>query len=191
MRTLFFLGLGVLTLGACNGSSNKCDTGDTGCVGGDSGTTGSGSGLLLEEANYENCGASTCSWVVKANGEIGTVELSIIETGDPTFESGCSDSVGSGGLVCGVWSEYHNAFELESDNNDYGGETKSLTLEVVDNYQDQQNNQSTLFDMSNSTIESQVTMMFTITDANGDYADCATYGDDPSFFSSECDNNWN
>jgi hypothetical protein len=149
----------------------------------DTDTTASPARIILYD---DDCGGGTCSWSVEADGEIGTVQLWIIETGDPTFDPGCDDDVGSGGLVCGVWSEYHNDFALATSDNEFGGDTKRISLELVDSYMDQVSNFSTLFDMSNPTIADQVTFEFDISDRDGNYADCVAFGDEPSYF--DCPN---
>ncbi len=168
MKTLILLP--VLALTACT-AVGKNDSGDTGSSGGTPSITG------VDGA----CSGSTCTWSVSADSTIGTVEMEMIETGDPTFEAGCSDSVSSGGLVCGVWSEYHTLFTLVDSS---GGDTKAIDLTLVDDFRNQVNNSSTLF--GNDIIETTLTVMLTITDADGNYADCAVGGHDPSFFASDC-----
>ncbi len=169
MKTLILLP--VLALTACT-AVGKNDSGDTGSTGGTPSITNVAG----------SCSGSTCTWSVSADATIGTVELEMIETGDPTFESGCTDSVSSGGLVCGVWSEYHTLFTLAGSSG--GEETKSIDLTLVDDFRDQVNNSSTLF--GNDIVETTLTVMLTITDADGNFADCEVGGENPSFFSSDC-----
>jgi hypothetical protein len=169
MKTLL-LGALALTLAGCT-SSGKDDS-------------GGGNYVLITDMNGD-CSGGTCTWEVTTSGEMGTVELDLIETGDPTYEC---DS-GKGELVCGVWSEYHNDFSLTDFGDDY--ETKSINLTLEDSYLDQVNNYSTIFDVSDATISAQLTVLFTVQDADGNYADCATYGDDPGYFADVCSNNAN
>lgn len=168
MKTLILLP--VLALTACTAVGEK-----------DSGDTASGGGTPSITGVDGSCSGSSCTWSVSADATIGTVEMEMIETGDPTFESGCSDSVSSGGLVCGVWSEYHTLFTLVDSS---GGDTKAIDLTLVDDFRDQVNNSSTLF--GNDIIETTLTVMMTITDADGNFADCEVGGHDPSFFASDC-----
>lgn len=179
---LIFATLGAVSLGGCDGAGGKCDTADSsGCVADD---TGGGSGsTLIEYYEFDNCAGSVCTWTVESGGQIGTVDLYLIETGDPTWDSSCGESISTGGgLVCGVWSEYHNAFNLSTDANSYGGDTKTLALSLVGSFEDQQSNSSTIFDMGSGTINNQLTWLIEISDANGSYADCVTNGDDPGYF---------
>ena len=181
MKNLFFLALSASAFAGCSGSGGKCDTGDTsGC------DAGAGGDVLLELYDQDPCTDSSCTWWVQGSGEIGTVEVWMIETGDPTYTAGCTDTMTeNGGLVCGVWSEYHNNFQT-TDIDDDGYETKAITLDVETDYRDQVTNQSTLF--APSIIASQLTWLIFITDSSGDYADCVTYGHDLSYFSSDCAN---
>lgn len=168
MKNLFFLSLTAATLAGC--SSGTCDTGDSSCKG--------GGGTPTITNYYGDCSeGSTCYWGVDADASIGTVELSIIETGDPTFSCGPGKE-----LECGVWSEYHTAFDLASGGN--AVERKEIALNVVDDFSQQVNNQSTLF---NTDAEiGGVTYLFTITDSAGNFADCVVDGHMPSYFSSQC-----
>ncbi len=180
MKPLLLLAAAALTLSGCAGG-NKCDTGDSAC--------GSSEDLLIQSMDG-TCSGGTCNWWVQVNGEFGQVELDLIETGDPSFECGPTSTKG---LECGVWSEFHNDFRT-SDFNDPGEaafEEKSINLTLVDNFENQVNNESTLFDVSDSTISNQLTVMFTVYDTAGDYLDCAVYGDDPSYYSESCTNNAN
>lgn len=157
----------------------------TGCTGGKDDSGGSSGGNVLIQRMDGDCTATTCTWEVETTGQMGTVELDLIETGDPTWD--CSGAKGE--LVCGVWSEFHNDFQLSDFGDDYEIKTINLTLE--DSYENQVNNVSTIFDVSSATISDQLTVLFTVTDADGVYADCATYGDDPDYFSGTCTNNAN
>ena len=43
--------------------------------------------------------------------------------------------------------------------------------------------------MSDGTISNQLTVMFTVYDKTGAYADCAVYGDDVGYYAEYCTNN--
>lgn len=175
MKTLL-LAAPLLALAACSGSSN-CDSGDTACG-------VSGDDILIQTMDGE-CSGGSCTWYVEYTGEGGQVDLDLAETGDPTATCGPSSTKGLS--ECGFWTEYHNAFSL-ADFND-AGETKELTLELVGSFEDQVQNSSTIFDVSDGTISNQLTVMFTVYDSAGAYADCAVYGDDVGWFSDYCTNN--
>lgn len=180
MKTLLLLGAAALTLSGCSGGT-KCDTGDSACNGG-------GGDLLIQSVDG-TCTGSTCTWEVSVNGEFGQVELDLVETGDPSWSCGPASTKGE--LVCGAWSEFHNDFST-TDFNDPGEaafEEKAINLNLVDSFENQVNNQSTIFDVSDSTISNQLSVMFTVYDTSGDYLDCATYGHDPDYFASSCTNN--
>jgi hypothetical protein len=179
MKTLLLLGAAALSLTGCS-SGGKCDTSDTACEGG-----GGGGGAPIIQAFDGDCAGSTCTWWVEATGELGNVELDLTETGDPT--STCGPSSTKSLNECGVWNEFHDSFTL-SDFTD-STETKSIELQLVDDYTQQVNNESTLFDVSDGTISSQLTILFTVYDSNGAYSDCAVSGDDVSYYASECTNN--
>jgi hypothetical protein len=175
--SLIVTAVALSLLSACSGSGN-CDSGDTGCSGG--GT----SAVVIQRVNG-TCGGATCTWVLEATGQIGTVELDLVETGDPTWSCGPTSAKGS--VVCGAWSEYHSNFQLS----DYDSrtETKSISLNLVSDFEDQVNNVSTIFNVASSTIARQLTVMFTVTDPEGAYADCAVYGHDVGYFADYCTNN--
>ncbi len=178
MKTLLLLGAAALTLVGCDSSGSKCDTGDTACE-----STGGSDAVEIQGFNGD-CSGSTCTWWVEATGRMGQVELDLVETGDPSWS--CGPSAAKGDLVCGAWSEFHNDFSLA----DFDDETevKEINLDLVGSFEDQVNNQSTLFDMSSGTISNQITMLFVVSDENGDYADCLTYGHDTSYFADVCTN---
>jgi hypothetical protein len=177
MKTLAFLAL-PLALTACSGTGGKfCDSGEE-C------DSGAASGVLIQEW-AGGCEGETCYWDVAADGEIGSVELELIETGDASFD--CSQPT-DGNLVCGVWSEYHTDFQLVTNANDYGGDTKSIALAFTDDFTQQTNNQSTLF--GNDLIGSTVTYLFVITDAATGATDCITSGHNPSYYASICPNQY-
>lgn len=132
------------------------------------------------------CTASDCTWSVTATGgSIGTVELSLVENGDPTFD--CSQPT-SGSVVCGVWTEHHSAFTPVAL--DDRSETDELTLALVDSFAEQKTDQSTLFDLNDVVTEQQLSVLVVITDEDGREADCARYGYDSSYFAAECDHAW-
>lgn len=180
MKPLLFLAVAALSLSGCSGGS-KCDTGDSACGGDD----------LTIQAFNGVCSGGICTWSVEVNGEFGRVELDLVETGDPSWSCGPSSTKGE--LVCGAWSEYHNDFGT-TDFNDPGEaayEEKSINLTLEDDYRNQVNNESTIFDVSSSTISDQLSFMFTVYDKSDNYLDCVTYGHDPSYFSNLCSNNAN
>lgn len=174
MKYFLVLGTAAAALSGC--TSGSCDTGDTACKG----TTSDSP--YLEEINFDCAGGSTCTWsVVASGGQIGTVDLYLAETGDTSgscqTHPNCSDE--------GFWTEYHNNFSLADSSG--GKETKSITLDIVTSYEDQAQNVSTLFDMGNTTIESQLTYMASLTDSAGNYASCYGGGHDTSYFAAECE----
>jgi hypothetical protein len=182
-------------LGACTSRSSDDETGDPSVEElldtmdtdqePDTDTQDSGTpvqSVLIQEW-FGTCPDAECRWEIAADGQIGAVELELIETGDPSYDCGQATQ---GQLVCGVWTEYHTNFALTEEMNAYGGETKSIVLDLVDSYHDQVNNQSTLFD--NRLIASTVTYMLVITSADGLSTDCIVDGHDPSHFSSVCAN---
>ena len=145
------------------------------------------------------CDDSTnkCTWLVETSGTMGNVEMQMIQTGDGNYTTGCTESIGingetssgearpgGGGITCGVWSEYHDLFDLATTSNEYGGESKSINLNLVSSFRDQVNNESTLF---GNDLLGAVTVLVTVYDAAGDYADCRADGHMPSYFASQCD----
>jgi len=174
------------TLSGCSGFTN-CDTAGGSCDVEDTNTnTNTGTGTPVLQNVDGSCSGSTCTWeVVASGGGIGTVGLDLIETGDDSYDCSQPDE---GQLICGVWTEYHSDFVL-SDFDDTS-ETKRINLSLVGSYVDQVNNTSTIFDVSDSAISNQLTVLFIIEDENGDYADCATYGHNPSVYSDYCTNVW-
>ena len=179
MKSLLLLGAAALTLTGCPGGSAKCDTGDTACE------EPSGSSDVMITSLDGTCTGSTCTWWVETTGQMGTVELDLIETGDPSWTCGPS----KGEVVCGAWSEFHNDFVLADF--DEETEVKEINLDLVDSFENQVNNVSTIFDVSDATISNQLTVLFVVSDADGNYADCATYGNDPGYFADVCTNNAN
>lgn len=188
MNKFLALGLVALFAAGCTDGGSKCDSGDTDCGSGDTDTGGGGGAVLLQEVGYRDAGSDTITWFASADGGIGTVEVYIAETGDTTSEN--------------FWTEDHDAFSYTADNS-YGGEDFELTLDIVCSYKDQVRNSSTLFDLRDSwdcqtqydtndgTMLNHSTIMFMMYDTTGAYADCAVYGNDPSYYSSDCSNNWN
>ena len=166
----------LLSLLACPGLGGKdSDTGASGC----------GAAPEITGINADPCDDTVCVWTIDATSEMGTVTLQIDETGDPSGDCG----PGKGGLnKCNEWSETHTAF-IAAGSGGAGGacaEAKSIDLNVVDDFKKQQDNDSTLF---NSNAEmGQITVLVTVTDAAGNYADCAVTGNEVSFFASECTN---
>lgn len=177
MKYALACGTIALTLSGC--TSSACDTGDSACKTG----TGTGTGTPFIEGIYYDCSDGvTCVWTVEASGgSLGTVELDLAETGDPTATCGPT-SAAKDLSECGFWTEYHNGFSLV----DSGGglEAKAITLDIVSSFDDQVQNQSTIMDMGDQDVHDQITVMATVTDSAGNYADCWVYGDRPNWFSS-------
>lgn len=176
MKTLLFAAP-LLTLAACSGGSN-CDTSDTACSTADDAP-------LLQYVDG-NCSGGSCIWYVEYSGEGGQVEVDLAETGDPTATCGPSSTKGLS--ECGFWTEYHNAFSLTSSTSSY--EAKQVDLTLVGSFEDQIQNSTTIFDVSDGTISNQLTVMFTLYDSSGAYADCVVYGDDISWFQDYCTITW-
>lgn len=166
---LALAGLTILATG-CPGTT-KCDSGDTACE-----DTGGGSGTPLLWDVGGACAAGVCTWYADSDGTIGSVELYLSETGDKASTN--------------IWEEVHTAFSYVGPSS-HGGDEFAIDLNLVDDYTQQVDNQSTLFDLNSAEISNQLTVLFMMYDANDAYADCATYGHDPSYFSSMCTNNWN
>lgn len=167
MNKILILG----TLGGLAGctSGSKCDSGDTACDTGGGGTAG----VLMEVDG--NCTASTCTWYADSDGTIGAIELYLSETGDTVSTN--------------FWEEYHDAFDYVGPSS-YGGDEFAIDLILEASYTDQVNNVSTIFDVNDSAISNQLTVMFIMYDGSQNYADCAVYGHDPSYFASDCGNVW-
>ena len=175
----------LLSLLACPGIGGK-DSGDTSAA-------GCGGAPEIDSFGTDgDCDLGLCTWYVDATDQMGTVTLQIDQTGDPAGDCGPS----KGGLnACGEWSETHSAFNLAGSGNAPGNcsERKSIDLTVVDNFKKQQDNVSTLFGVAGASDPNpdelgEVTVLVIISDSNGNYADCAVSGDEPSFFASQCTN---
>jgi hypothetical protein len=157
----------------------------------DSGDTGdTEGGIPLIFSTQGDCALGECVWTIEASADVGTVELALVETGDAAFEEGCDGEVEAGGIACGVWSEFHNDFQLIDADNGYGGDTKRIALDIVTDYTAQVQNRTTLFDLDAGSTASQLTVMWVITDDRGNYGDCATYGHRPEYFRDYCANVW-
>lgn len=158
-------------------TSGYCDsgTGDSACKGG-----GGGGGRPVIQSWSVDCGSSTCTWTIRASGEIGLVELDITETGDPSYECGPAKDLSD----CGVWHEYHTRFSVSDVGSNY--EEKSMDLEIVGDYTQQVNNSSTLFNTQDEI--DQLTVYWQISDPSGAYADCGVDGHMVSYYSAECSN---
>ena len=176
MKTLLFAAP-LLTLAACSGSSN-CDTGDTACGVGDDAP-------LLQKVGGE-CSGSSCTWYAEYTGEGGQVELDLAETGDTT--STCGPSSTKDLSECGFWTEYHTAFSLVDSSS--ANERKEIDLTLVSTFEDQFQDRTTIFDLNSGTISNQLTVMYTLYDSNGDYADCVVYGHDITWFQDWCTITW-
>lgn len=175
-----FLFLAVLGAAASlTGCTSTCDTADTaGCK-----TDTSGGAAPLLQNVGGTCDGSSCNWMVESDGIIGSAEVFLSETGDPSRTCGPDKSLNE----CGFWEEHHDALSYSGDST-YGGDVFSIDLTLVASFKDQVNNSSTIFDVNSATISNQLTVEFVITDSSGAYADCAVYGQDPSYF--DCPNVW-
>lgn len=175
MKNLFLFGAAALFLVGCDGGT--CDTGDSACE--------AVSDEVLIQFVDGDCAGTTCTWVVEASGEMGVVELDLAETGDTSglcdTHPNCSEE--------GWWTEFHDDFDVTDFVTDVS-EEQSINLTLVGDPNDQVQNQTTLMDVSDPTIANQITWLFVVTDKNGDYADCAVGGHDPSEFASICDTVW-
>lgn len=158
-------------------TASETDTStDTGAdTGSDTGPDTGGDGpLLWNIGGY--CTIDACTWYAGSDGRIGSVELYLSETGDTSSPE--------------FWEEVHTAFALAGPSG-YGGDEFSIELDLVSDYTEQVDNVSTLFDLNDSRVARQLTVLFILHGADGAYADCATFGHDPSYFESVCTNNWN
>lgn len=176
MKKVLILGLFASFLPGCPGGG-ACDSGDTACKAGN----GNGGDAPLINGVYYDCGGADCIWTIESDGVLGLAEIDMIETGDTSWECGPS-APGAKDLVCGVWHEYHNDFRVVNLENSLGGEDWEIQLAIVDDWQDQQNNVSTLFD---TEVSSTVTIMATIYDESGNWADCFVAGENTSYYSGE------
>lgn len=172
-----------LTLAACPGTSGKDS--DSGAVTDDSTGTDCTGAPLITDWNYDCDGGSpeTCTWWVEADHAMGVVTVTVVETGDPTSTCGPKGGVNE----CGVWEETHNGFTAAGTGSSGGacGERKELALSVKDDFTQQVDNQSTLF---NAAEMDKITILLTVEDSSGAAADCDVFGHDVSFFAAECSN---
>ncbi|MES2639146.1 MAG: hypothetical protein V4850_06670 [Myxococcota bacterium] len=175
MKTLLLLGAAAaFSLTGCDGGG-KCDTGDTAC---------GASGDVVVDAVSGTCAGTVCTWEVTTIGEMGVVEMDLAETGDSSgscvSNPNCSPE--------GFWTEYHDEFELVDFTDTT--ETKAINLDLVDSFANQVQNQSTILDLNNGDISNNLTVLFTVTDSDNNYADCVAYGHNPEYFSDSCSNFW-
>lgn len=188
MKNILFLAALGATAALTGCTSTTCDTADTaGCdkVDDTADTNTTGGTPLLQNITL-GCSGTTCSYLIESDGTIGTAELFLAETGDPSATCGPGKSLSD----CGFWEEHHSAFSYDSDST-FGGDAFGLTVDLVTDFNVQANNESTLFDLNDATMSGQLTVMAMITDSGGTYADCAVYGDDITYFSADCSNSWN
>lgn len=190
MKYFLTLGLGALLAGCDSGKA--CESGDI-C---DSGNGGSDE-VLLDYFAYDCDNGADCYWWVESTGELGAAEIEIIQTGDPTWECGPAVAGAKGDLECGVWHELHNNLSYDGVSDAAGGDVFAITLELLTEaecgtecWRDQVDNVSTLFDMTNSEIEGEVTVLATIYDSQGNYADCGIAGEYPEYYAGACANDW-
>lgn len=186
MKHFLTLGVGALLLAGCPGTSKDCESGDI-CDSGGGGGGGGGGTPFVQYLEYDCSDGNSCYWYVDSDGEMGAVEIDLLETGDSSWECG-PDAKGE--VVCGVWHEFHDAFSYYGVNDAYGGDTFSLALYIEDYYLDQEDNYSTLFDMGSAEIAGQTTALVNIYDSSGAWADCAVAGEYVEYYSGYCTNDF-
>jgi len=172
--------LALLTLLACPGGSAKCDSSDSVCTYDSSGGSCNGTPTITGWGGDCSSGSS-CEWYVVSDQPMGNVELYLVQTGDPA--GSCGPTKGDVN-ECGEWYEVHEDFSQNGNGTGSCGETKNIVLDIKDDYRDQADNSSTLFD--SDTEFNQLTVMYIIYDQNGNFADCGVAGDDPGYFAGDC-----
>lgn len=131
---------------------------------------------LIQAVSYDWTNTTVIWSMDTSGGAVGTVLLDLAETGDTSgscvAHPNCSDE--------GFWTEAHEGFDLVSSDGDL--ETFEIHLEVVPTYEEYQQNATTLLDMAQVSIESNVTFMVNVTDSAGNWVSCLAGGHDPSYF---------
>jgi len=131
---------------------------------------------VIVDVSYEE-GARVVVWNIEVDGVATDAEIWMLQTGDPAYEGGCGvDDIGDGGIVCGVWSERHDAFVATDAG---GGTTLSLALDITSDFTEQATNSSTLF--RSPYIETTSWLV----EIDGG-ADCLSGGDAPTTFRGDC-----
>jgi hypothetical protein len=175
----------LLTLLACPGGGFNCDSSDSVCESSKGGTGNNnncnGSPTLTDWGG--DCNGGTCIWYVESDQPMGYVIMEMTQTGDPAGSCGAGKGDVNG---CGEWFEFHEAFTLAGNGSGACGERKELTLNVVNDYRDQVDNVSTLFD--SDTELNQLTVIVEIGDSNDAFADCDVAGDEPGYYAGYCSN---
>ncbi len=127
--------------------------------------------------------ATSTTWVVESDGAIARAELYIAETGVP---GATCDGTTRYPTECGTWREVHTGFVRAGASAMFGGDRLELPLTHVDAPNDQVDNATTLFKVNDATQAAWLTVAVRIYDADGDLADCAVYGHQPTYFQSLC-----
>ena len=169
-------GLYTLLLFACNTSKEEVEGGE------DSGILNQ-PGIVYDTASCED---GECTWSVGIRGGFDSLDLYIVQTGASTWESGCTQQMGEGGMLCGVWSEHHSGFQVSPYNHTYNGQTFSEIMTLVSSTDDQTTDDTTYFDLSNAETAGQLTWMYT-TATNGTRTACTVSGQNTGFFSYTCE----
>jgi hypothetical protein len=159
----------LLCMAGCPLESKDVETGDTAAgTDTDTDTRGGPPPVLLEYVDG-NCTGSSCTWRAGVDGHLGGVTLDLAGTG---------------------WdgrTEHHDGFTRTYVATD--GEEWAIELAMITDPAEQVSNVSTTFDLTDSTVTNATTVLFVVTDPEGAYADCATYGDDPGYYADLCLNN--
>ena len=154
-----------------NGIDDDCDgdidepsgPGGDGGDGGDGG--GPGADVTITEAGHDcdNVGY----WIdVYTTGEASVGDLYLMQTGSSE-----------------PWDEYHPVEVYSYD--PFTGTNLYVELDSVDSVSDVVSGSTTLFDCSH---DATITWLLDVFDAGGTYADCLTWGHDPSYYTKLCTN---
>lgn len=133
------------------------------------------------------CNTETCTWTVESDGQVGTVQLRLMRTGDDGYDESCRDMPDAHAEICGVWGELHESFTTIDTNNRHGGDTltKVLTIASGSTAVDGE----TLFH-ADASILAETTAFIEITDGLLEVSDCAVAGHDTALFEERCPNVW-